>query len=340
MIEAGRAEEAVRILSAASEADPRNTDILRRFAQALAAAGNLPGALRTIDRAVAIAPQDNDLLLVRSYILLWSGRSEDARQQSAVIAERAPAYPGLAQLETAIARGDARPDSSARSGAALYSSLSGIDFESGVSDTWYGAGASVFGPIGEAGVVTASVDHEERNSSDTRLSARLDRRIGQGNFFLATSITPNADFREQWSLSVGGELPVSPTADIIVDAKYAEYRSGHVTVLRPALRLHLAERLSLTGQWINLFENDGNHRSGVSGRFDYVLANEGNLYLGAATYPDTEAGVTRQVRGAFIGTALPLSDRVTLRGAFEYEERDQSYQRIAATIGLSLRFGS
>ncbi|OCC23348.1 hypothetical protein MB02_12015 [Croceicoccus estronivorus] len=331
--------ETIESLAAQAANDPQNTDIMRRLAQAQAAEGNLNGALATIDRAIALAPQDNDLLLVRGYILLWIGRQEAAARQASTLQARAPGYPGLAELQQALDRAKAGDTGGWKGGMAVYAGLSGIDFTNGRSATWRSAGASLYGKLNDATTLAASADYEKRSVSDTRLGLRLDHRIGSGTAFVAASVTPGANFREKWSLAAGGELPLSEKVTVIADARYAEYAQNEVVVVRPALRFNATDRLSLTAQWINLFQSDGGHRSGASGRADYRLADEGNLFLGAATYPDTEAGVTRQVRSIFTGISLPLSQKLTLRGALEYEERAQTYKRKAATISLGWRFG-
>lgn len=340
LLEAGRADEAVEILASLSQAQPDDTDLLRRLAQAQAAAGDLPNALATIDRAVAIAPQDNDLLLARGYILAWSGQTVEARVQYDGIVADAPDYPGLAQLDATISGIESGSERTGVAGLTLAAGISEIEFASGASSTWHNVNLSGFAEIGDIGVVTVSVDREERQLVDTRLSLRLERRVGDGFVFGAVTHTPGADFREQWSVMGGGEFGLSSDISLLFDARYAEYNTNTVFTARPGLRYRITPRLSATGQWINLFQEDGGYKYGASGRFDYALTNGGNLYFGGAAYPDTEAGVTRQVRGVFLGTSQPISRRLTLYAAGEYEERDQSYERIAATIGLGWRFGS
>ena len=340
LLEADRPDEAVEVLQDLLQTEPDNTDIMRRLAQANAATGDLQAALTVINRAVAIAPQDSDLLLVRSYILTWSERNEEAREQYDAIVANSPDYPGLRELNSAIIRAESQSAQSGISGLSVTAGVSEIEFTSGASNTWYSASLRGYTELGDVGVATFGVDYEERQSSDTRLSLRFEKALGDGVLFAAVSHTPNADFREQWSLAGGGEFSASPAISLLFDARYAEYASNDVTILRPGARVRLTPRLSATGHWINLFQRDGGHRYGGSGRIDYALGGESNLYFGGAVYPDTEAGITRQVRAVFIGANQPISNRLTLYGALEYEERDQSYERTAATIGLGWRFGT
>lgn len=319
-------------------ADPGNSDLLRRLAAAEAARGDLPAAQAAIDRAAKIAPNDNDVLLARARVLFWSGRVADARAQLGVVAARDADYPELAELEEAISRSE-NEGRKLRGGLAISTGISEIEFDRGGSSTWKSIGGTAFARVGSRSTVSGTVDYEERASSDVRLGIRLDRRIGRGDLFVAASLTPHADFREKYNLSVGGELPVAANVDLLFDLRYAEYNANGITTLRPALRFRATPRFSLTAQWINLFQKEGGYRSGFSARTDYALESGGSLYLGAATYPDTEAGITRQVRSAFAGLGVPLTDSLTLRGAVEYDNRHRSYERKAITIGLGWRFG-
>ena len=61
------------------------------------------------------------------------------------------------------------------------------------------------------------------------------------------------------------------------------------------------------------------------------------LFAGVASYPDTEAGITRRVRSAFVGAAIPVSADVTIRATGEYERRIDTYTRKGLSLGLQLR---
>ncbi|KPL68675.1 hypothetical protein SZ64_11555 [Erythrobacter sp. SG61-1L] len=329
------AASAVTTLENAVRQSPGDADALRRLAGAQAAAGDLAAALATIDRAAALAPQDNDVLLARARILLWSGRRKEAREQAEAVRLRTPDYPDLAEVIEALERQE-RPTS--QSGLSVYGGVSGIDFEAGGSATWYSAGGSIFHRFGNT-TLSATADYEERATADTRLGLRVDQRIGEGTAYAAFAVTPSADFREEWSVSGGVDVPTLPSLDLVFDARYAHYAANDVVALQPALRWHASPNLSLTARWINLFQSDGGYRSGASLRGDWTLGEGSSIFAGAATYPDTEAGTTRQVRSAFAGFAVPLSGRLALRASAEYEERDRSYTRKAATLGLAWRFG-
>ena len=334
---AGDPEQAIAILQPMVDRAPGNADLLRRLAVAQAAGGNFATALATIDRAVAIAPLDNDIRLARGRILLWSGRTDEAAAEAERVAAIAPDYPDLAALQQAIAA--RRSVGGLNYGLALSSGVSRIRFENGNSSTWYNSTLSGFGQIDPATTLTGTVNHEDRTRSDTRLSLRANRRVGKANIYLEGSATPHADFRERWGIAGGGEASLSHAVDALLDVRHAAYSTNSVTVVQPGLRVRPVEAIAITGRWINLFQSGGDYRSGASARIDFDLGQERGIYAGGATYPDTEAGVTRRVHAVFAGAALPISAQATLRLAAEYERRDLSYTRRAVTLGFAWRWG-
>ena len=96
--------------------------------------------------------------------------------------------------------------------------------------------------------------------------------------------------------------------------------------------------LAATVRMINLWDEDGTHRWGVSGRLDRAFSGGATLYAGAATYPDTEAGITRQVHSLFAGATMPIADKVSLRAGVDYDRRRATYRRTGGTLGLQVRF--
>ncbi|MXP10392.1 YaiO family outer membrane beta-barrel protein [Pseudoblastomonas halimionae] len=331
----GDPERAVEILEQASDTAPEDADLLRRLASAQAASEDLPGALRTIDRALQLAPQDNDIRLARARILLWIDRPHEARQQAEEVAAQDPDYPELGQVLRSI---DSTLQPPRRFGVGLAVGASRIELESGTSNTWKSLGMDAFGQVG-ANTLALSVQHEVRAGSDTRLALRMDHRVGGGTIYLAGAVTPSADFREEWSVSAGGALTLGDNVTALLDVRHSEYAATSVTSLQPALRVSPTGDLDLTARAIVLFQERDDARIGATVRADYRLATGPSLFAGAAVYPDTEAGITRQVRGVFGGVALPLTQRLALTLVGEYEERRQSYTRKGMALGLSWRFG-
>ncbi|WP_028055730.1 YaiO family outer membrane beta-barrel protein [Sphingobium bisphenolivorans] len=333
---------AVALLERAADRFPGDADILRRLGAAYAFNGRYRQSIATLQRAKAIAPDDLDIRLALARTYLWSGdRSSASREVNAVKsrdASNAEAGQILSQL-TASPSPD-RP-SGAGFGVAVNQRLSDVSLESGADRTWSETSLAVFGPLGRSTSFSLEADREDRKTAvDTRLQARVDHRFSSAwRGYATVAATPDADFREKWSVGGGLEGDLTSVVTLVADLRHAEYRDASITIFQPGMRLNDRSRaLSATVRMINLWDEEGTHRAGVSGRIDKEFAGGALVYAGAATYPDTEAGITRQVNSWFLGGALPLSKRVTLRAGIDRDRRESSYTRKGGSLGLQFRF--
>lgn len=325
-------------LEAGLRADPGNPDLLRQLAAAQAAASQYEAALTTIDRAKALAPADNDIALARARILLWSGRLDEARIEAATVRTRAPDYPELAEVEAAIRAASA--GRKGRSGVALSAGIADVDLSGGRSQGWENLSLSGFTALDERTTLTATAEHEARRSSDTRLSLSATHAGPSHEIRVGASFTPDADFREEWGMQAGADYRIHPNMVLISDFRFADYADVSVVSAVPGIRLQTADTAhALALRLISIFRSDGDTRFGASARYDGELGDGFRVFGGGASYPDTEAGVTRQVRSAFAGAAFPLSERMSLNVTGEYDRREQSYTRKALIMGLVVRFG-
>ena len=147
---------------------PRDSALLQRLASAYAAEGDLASAKRTIDRALTLFPNDNDLKMANANILLWQGQLKQARLQADDVAKNHPDYPGLAEFRIALKR--AQDDRSVRMiGAAVNVGISDVSFPQRSSQTWTTQVASASFRLSDSGSLTTTVDMEQREQSDIRL---------------------------------------------------------------------------------------------------------------------------------------------------------------------------
>ncbi len=322
-------------LEAQARATPDDADVLRRLAAEQAAAGNLDLALATIERARMLAPDDLDIRLARARILTWSGRRDDARAEADTVAARDPRYPELAEVRAALTGPVARQ----RPGVAASVGLASVKL-AGDDQVWTTLTGTGFAPVSARAIASVTIETEARRRTDTRLTARLDGRLAAGEAYAEVAVTPDADFRERSSIAGGIVHPVGSGLDGSFNLRHARYADVSVTVVEPGVRLRLAgDRLILSAKWINLFRSDDDHRSGAAVRGDWNIEGDHILFAGGATYPDTEAGITRQVRAVYAGAILPASDRLSLRLTGDYEHRAATYTRRGATLGLVWRLG-
>lgn len=330
-----RARDILETLLAASPQDP---DLLRRLAMIEADDGRLDTALETIDRAATLAPDDLDVALARAYILYWRGDLDAARTAVSAIAARDPDYPELETLRSALMQGDAGDAMRLRL-LSLGAGLSSITLRNGSSQTWNSQEVVAAIDLSRRTTVALGVMREERSATDSRLSARVDRRVGDGAAYLAATVVPDPDFLEHWSLATGGELPVAQGVVALADLRLAEYDTGTIVSIQPGVRVAIGGDVSLTGRAINILGGGQGHRLGGSLRLDYLREDRPSLFAIVASYPDAEAASVEQLRSAALGVTFPLSGPLALTAAGSYEDRANSYRRWSGNLALTYRFG-
>lgn len=336
---------AIRLLESARADHPDDPEILRLLGTNYAFAKRYDEAIATLSHARDVAPGDLDIRLALTRAYLWAGRPSEAESELRGVEARDQGNAEAAALRRQIdaTATNAVPSSELRrGGVALWSSISDVSLASGDDRTWWTAGASIYGTVAPRTTLTAQVEREARGRGliDTYLLARVDHGFSPSlRAYLAVAGTPNADFREHWSLRGGIEGDVGGSVTLLLDARHADYGHTNVTALEPGARLAIGPlRGSATIRMINLWDETNHYRSGWSGRLDSELGNGMSLFGGAATYPDTQAGVTRRLHAAFAGVQFPIGDRWSLRLTGDYEKRRQSYERKGATVGLQMRF--
>ena len=298
--EAGDYSTAIALLETESRARPHDASILRLLGSTYAFAGRYDDAIAVLRRGRAIAPGDQDIALALARAYLWSGRLEEASDLADAIARAEASNPELGDLKASIAKARRGPVRSERRPAlTITQAVSDVAFDRGGQATWYDSGASLAVPIAQRATVTASIDRESREGIvDTRLELRADARLGgASNAYVAIASTPNSDFREQWGVRAGGEAAISRNIGGTLDLRFLEYRGAEVVAIEPGIRVHAADdQWALAVKSINLW-NDG-YQSGWSARGEVQASEAVRIVAGGATYPDTEAGVTRRTRSA------------------------------------------
>ena len=317
---------------------PDDPDLLRRLAAVQAASNDLGAAQVTIDRAISLAPGDPDIQLARANILFWRGRVSEAQAQADQISSRYPGYPGLDRLAASLQQ--AKSDRQLRlQSIGVGASVSNASFASGTGQTWYVQRGTVAARWGTGNIAAFEIEREERLTTDTRLSGRIDLPNGKNRYFLTGGITPNADFRENWNMGGGAELAVGQSSTLLVDGRFAEYRSDDVVALGAGLRRQLSPTLDLTARSIHLLGGGEDYRLGGSLQADYRHPRLPAMFAIVASYPDAEIDGTRQLRAVAAGTRFALSEKLVLGLTGEFESREDSYERFAISLDLRWRFG-
>ena len=332
---AGQYGAARTILLQMLDENPDDADLLRRLAAVEAAREDLRAAQNLIDRAYALAPHDADIQIARANILLWRGEEDAARAMAEQVRIVSPDYPGLAQFTLAADRAAANRRIRIRA-ASIGGSVSHVDFRNRNSTSWTVQRAGAVIGQREGALLTLVAEREDRGPIDTRLAGRLDFPSGENRFFFQGSATPGADFREDWSAGAGAEFAAAGPTTFLLDGRLARYRTGDVGVIGAGIRQRIGPQLSLTGRTINLFGGGKDYRFGGSLRADYEQEEGPGLFAIVASYPDTEADGTRQLRAVAGGVRIDMGRDLAMRLSGEYENRDQSYERIAVGVDVTL----
>lgn len=108
LVQLGRVSEAVPYLRRAVQRDPSAPDLHRMLAAGLHVCGDMPGALQSADRALALQPGNLAAMNTRGATLRELGRLEEAQAQYTAILEQEPDQPDalLALGELQAMRGD------------------------------------------------------------------------------------------------------------------------------------------------------------------------------------------------------------------------------------------
>lgn len=337
---AGRLDDAAALLEAAHDERPDDPDLLRMLGSAYANLSRFEEAIATLRRAQTLAPADRDIALALGRALLWSGDVDAATAQADALGPGGVADEELAQLRSAIERARTQPQGR-RAGIAFGQGVSAISIR-GRKGRWYETLIAADVPVGRSSTLSGDVNREDRGrAADTRLGLRWDRKVGKAVYaHVAATVTPRADFRDRWSVRAGGEALVAPHAAILLDLRHADFGTTNVTVVEPAVRLQSRDgAFNLTVRSINLWAERNVRRSGWAVRAEAPVARGATVSVGGSTYPETEAGITRRVRGLFAGTAVALSDRLTLRAVVDHETRVATYRRTGVAISLGWRLG-
>lgn len=335
----GDFQRAQQILLSLLAETPDDADLLRRLAMLEADAGRLDQAMLRIDEAAGLAPDDLDVTLAQGFVLFWRGDIAGASRAAAAISARDPDYPELDQLQAALNRRGAAGHPRLRSLSASVG-ISEITLANGADRTWNSESVDAAFNVSREDTLAVGVMREERSTIDTRIGARLDHRMQDGYFYLATSAVPAPDFLERWSLGAGGEMRIQSEITAQVDLRLANYDTETIVAFQPGLRIALDPDFAITGQAINIYGGDEGYRLGGSVRLEYGRERATSAFLIVASYPDAEADGLRQLRSLAAGARLPLAENLAARIVASFEDREDSYRRYAATMALTYRFSS
>lgn len=335
--QAGHPNEALRILDRLRAAKPQDADIALQRGLALFQAGRRGEAKVEFRRTLLLAPTYDEARVGLARIAYGRGENDSAAAQLEPLAARGvpEARELLEQVQAAI---KAVPPDWQVDVSTAYSS-----FKDGRAD-WVDVAIGARYRLSPTVRLTGSIQPSHRFGRTevySELGAEVDL-APNASVHGSVGFTPDADFRPGWRVSAGTRVKVregDSATVVLFDVTQASYAVGDVQTLTPGIEQYFAGgRAWVTGQWINLVDENGRMRTGWSLRGDTLATDRLRLYAGYAHTPDTSAGRTIRTKTVFGGAAYNLSDRFSLNLSLAHEDRSIGSDRNVVALGFGAAF--
>ena len=334
---AGDHARAVELLGPVVASDPRNADAQLQLGLALLGLNRLDEAEAAFKRALALAPDYTDARLGLARVEQRRGNWVAAEAE---LAQVDLSHPEAGPLSRQIAAGAAA--------ARLSRWRVDLDlaraFLTQDQPDWREGSVRLGHQASQATAVSAGLEVSRRfGLKDAYGELRVEHRLpdNQGSVYIFAGGTPEADFRPEWQLGLGGEVRLRPggTATLLtLDVRQARYRLGDIQTLNPGIDQYLdSGRAWIGARWINIFEN-GRHHSGWLVRGDRIVTERLRLFAGAADAPDTSEGFVVDTFSMFGGFAYDVDERLTVRASLAHDDRDTGADRMQLGLGAGWKF--
>jgi YaiO family outer membrane protein len=326
---AGRPADAVPKLEQVLVARPEDVDARLNLGLALLALGRLDDAEAAFRRVVAQAPDYADAWIGLARVEQRRGDLAAARTLANEARRAAPDSAEVVALQQ-----DLKPEPEWR--ADIFTARSQL---SGDLPDWTETHLSLSRRLDTTWTVGGAIEATRRfGLEDIYFGARVDAAVKGGSAYVAVGGAPDADYRPEIAVAAGGWIDLAAGIAATVDASVARYPRGVVSNLHPGLAGHLAGgRVQLSARWINVWDENGDYRTGYSAQTRWEASDRLALRLGYADAPETTNGFTVDVVTWNVGADVGLTDRVTLRIGYLSEDRD-AYDREEVSLGIGWRF--
>lgn len=331
--QAGRPADAAIKLRQVLEERPDDVDARLNLGLSLLALNDLDGAEAEFNGVLARASAYADAHLGLARVAQRRGDLNLARREASEAARLVPSDAEAAALVRALSTADAAPPAWRIDAAVSRSSLS-----TGLPD-WSEARIALGRSWGDAWSGSVAAEATERfNQRDVYLDARLDRRWGRDGVYASLGGAPDASYRPEASLGLGGHLTLSDRLVVTLDGALARYQTGTVTTLQPGAVVHLVPGVwEVSARWILVRDELGEQRDGYAAQTRWQATDQLAVRLGYADAPETSAGFTVDVSTWSAGLDVNLTDVLLLRLGGVRENRG-TYDRRELSLGLGLRF--
>jgi YaiO family outer membrane protein len=325
----------VELLRQVVAAQPANADAQLQLGLALLNAGRLDEAEIALRRALEIAPDYTDARL-------GLARLEQRRgNRAAALAQLEPVDPANSEA------GTLRRQIQAMEVAYRWR----IDVDGAIATLtqdqpdWKEGALRISHQATPATAVSAGLELSRRfGLKDAYGEMRMEHRLAdnKGSFYMLAGATPNADFRPEWQIGLGGEGRVrsGPAATLLtLDVRQARYRVGDIQTLNPGIDQYLARgRAWIGARWINIFDENGRHHSGWLLRGDALATDRLRMFLGTADAPDVSEGRVVGTVSVFGGLSYDVTPQMNVRASVAHDDRETGSDRLQLGVGAGWKF--
>lgn len=368
-----RFAEARRVLERAASLAPADFDVRLGLARIKSYAGDFAGAEADMKTALAQQPDNVEALALAGRIAFYRQELTTAKQRFEAALARAPDDPDalMGLGDVLAAEGDEagahelylRAERQAPGSKELAERLARpvhkthrwrLDMTVSYSHLsrqpqkdWKETFDQLSYRLSDATTVHGRLEESERfGRYDTYLEGGVDHRfLDWLSGYLYVGGAPVDHFRERITGITGGTVRLTRGGETVgatvvtLDTKFSAYRPSDVETVKPGLQQYfLSGRLWTTTQSITTRDENGRFLQGWLGRVNVMATKRLEVYIGLAEAPETSDNVTAETRSQFAGAILDLTEDLAVRLDYLREDRQRSYLRQAATLGLSIKF--
>ncbi len=325
----GEFAKAALLAGCVLQVHPDEADAWFELGAAKYALGEKEEAQKAWMRTLDLAPANDDARLALARLTWADGDKAAARRWLASVSpvrrQGAEALELQAQLDSA----DQTPPVWRIDASVAQSSLT-----KGLPD-WSEARVSAYRRHGSTGLGLA-IEHARRfDREDTYFEAVATYAAGSVVWSLALGGTPEADFRPEQSVRLGGDH-YGAEWDMGAAFSHAEYVAGQVDKVDVRLARELGPlRLQATG--VAVHDETGRNRYGYGVGAVWKATSALAFDAGWSNAPESSDGLTVNVRSAVLGATINLSEGLRLRAGLAHEMRD-AYDRTEISAGLARTF--
>lgn len=303
--------------------------------------GRLADALAAQSSARKLAPDDLDIQLEIARLHFYLGDLASAKHLLASVGARAPAYPGVAELQEQLRNADLAPDSALRWWFNLGHEWSRTER----GDRWQLNLLQISRAVSADLSLQFHLEHAERyDDADYYAALNGFYRISpSANIAAGVGSGVSEDYlphRRLWGYGDWRAVQMAKQTTALwlaLDLSHNEYSNARVSVAKPGIRLDFADRIEWSLQAILVDSSGTALQNGWATRLGWTI-NPLRLDAGYSNAPESEESVTLDTRAMFIGARWQISPRMALGLSAAQEKRERGFARDLVNVSFLVRY--